>query len=47
MGVMNDEVANLIKFITHRDGPIIAVAYTYAFPIDPSPDTCGLGVHGG
>ena len=42
MGMVNTMVANLNKFIIHRDGPIIAVAYTYAFPFDPSPAPVAL-----
>ena len=45
MGMMDNKIANLYKIIEHRYGPIIALAYTYAFPIDPCSNTNGLGVH--
>ena len=45
MGMVNDMIANLNKFIKHRYWPIVALANTCAFPIDPMSHTSSTRVH--
>ena len=45
MGMVDDMIANLNKFIIHRYWPIVALAHTCAFPIDPMSHSGRIRVH--